>query len=830
MGGSLEFQYHLLFEQVDAWCSLCGLTMKASKFTINDMQQLATRRRGKCLSSVYVNISTSLLWQCAHGHQWKATPDNIKRGKWCPYCRGRHKTIDDMHRFARDRGGKCLSSAYVNPRTRLLWECAKGHRWKAVPNSIQQGTWCPVCSGNLTLTIEDMQHLAAERGGKCLSDVYLSNRRKLLWQCAEGHQWQAVPGNIRQGNWCPYCAGRGKTIEDMRRIAKGRGGKCLSKVYVSAQAHLLWECAQEHRWKARPNNVIRGSWCPHCAGIAPKTLEDMQVLAKERGGRCLSDHYVNSQTKLLWECIEEHQWESPPNRIQQGQWCPECSAGLGERICRAFFEQLFGKRFPTRWPRWLVNRRGNRMELDGYCEALKLAFEHQGEQHFSTKTQYLKTVEALRKRQEDDTCKVKVCEEHDIILLAVPEIPYRLAIGEVKAFIKAACLSWGVDLPRDFDTKAVDLRAAYCASRARRCLQEMQAIASKRGGTCLSEAYVNAKTKLLWECKQGHRWEMAPSRIRQGGWCARCAGTYRYTTIADMDMLAQERGGHCLSDRYANSHTRLLWECAKGHRWEATPNSVQQGSWCPACKGRVKVTISDMRALAEAKGGKCLSDEYAGVNRKILWQCAKGHKWKAATKDIRRGSWCPICAGNVRLTLADMQAISAARGGKCLSDRYVNSVTKMLWECSKGHRWEAPPIRIRQGGWCPYCAGKIRLTIDDMRAVAAERGGRCLSDKYVDNKTKLLWECKRGHRWKAQPNNVKHGQWCPYCVGKYKSIEDMRRMAREKGGKCLSNTYVSAKTRLDWECGQGHQWRATPDSIKRGSWCPICARLESGNR
>jgi len=32
----------------------------------------------------------------------------------------------------------------------------------------------------------------------------------------------------------------------------------------------------------------------------------------------------------------------------------------------------------------------------------------------------------------------------------------------------------------------------------------MQQVAKKRGGKCLSEKYVNAKTKLEWECRKGH--------------------------------------------------------------------------------------------------------------------------------------------------------------------------------------------------------------------------------------------------------------------------------------------------------------------------------------
>ncbi len=65
-------------------------------------------------------------------------------------------------------------------------------------------------------TIEEMQEIAMERDGKCLSDTYVNAHRKLLWQCAEGHQWEAPPYNVKIGSWCLVCAGNAKgTIEEM---------------------------------------------------------------------------------------------------------------------------------------------------------------------------------------------------------------------------------------------------------------------------------------------------------------------------------------------------------------------------------------------------------------------------------------------------------------------------------------------------------------------------------------------------------------------------------------------------------------------------------------
>lgn len=110
--------------------------------SIAEMQQLARERRGKCLSAAYVKSSTKLLWECAEGHRWEALPNNIKRGHWCPHCAGMVRdTIEEMHRIGRELGGKCLSDTYVNSKTKLLWECAEGHRWTAIPSSVKGGRW-----------------------------------------------------------------------------------------------------------------------------------------------------------------------------------------------------------------------------------------------------------------------------------------------------------------------------------------------------------------------------------------------------------------------------------------------------------------------------------------------------------------------------------------------------------------------------------------------------------------------------------------------------------------------------------------------------------------
>jgi len=305
-----------------------------------------------------------------------------------------------------------------------------------------------------------------------------------------------------------------------------------------------------------------------------------------------------------------------------------------------------------------------------------------------------------------------------------------------------------------------------------------------------------------------------------------------------MQRLAQEKGGRCLSDNYINNATKLRWECAEEHVWEATPAGIISGKWCLKCSGREKLTIEQMQEAAQARGGKCLSDIYVNARKKLEWQCAKGHKWFTIPDNvINKNSWCPKCAGlaNRKWTIEQMQELATHRGGKCLSAEYKGWETKLKWECAKGHIWLARPGNIKtNNAWCLKCSGKKKPTIEEMQMVAKAKGGKCLSAKYMGRATKLKWECSKGHRWWAMPAGIKiEGNWCPECavLNRTGTIEEMEELAKTKGGKCLSTVYISAMHELYWECTNGHIWQATPERVKRrGYWCIECTNAAKGKR
>lgn len=152
----------------------------------------------------------------------------------------------------------------------------------------------------------------------------------------------------------------------------------------------------------------------------------------------MSQRYLGTRRKLLWECKLGHKWKSTPDSFHAGQWCPECGTHIAEAICRVYFEHIFKRRFPKVRPKWLVNADGNQMELDGYCRSLSLAFEHHGVQHYQ-QSRFFHSKSGFEKRVTDDDKKRTLCRRHGVTLIEVPQIGKLTRLAVLGAFIVREC-------------------------------------------------------------------------------------------------------------------------------------------------------------------------------------------------------------------------------------------------------------------------------------------------------------------------------------------------------------------------------------------------------
>lgn len=554
------------------------------------------------------------------------------------------------------------------------------------------------------LTIEMMHEIAKQREGKCLSDKYINGNIKLRWQCNNGHIWKTTPITIKSGHWCPRCIGRGKTIEDMQKLAEAKKGKCISKRYVKAKNKLKWQCDKGHTWYAVPLSIKKGHWCPHCARKAKLSIEEMRHIAKNMGGKCLSKTYVNNLTKLKWKCSNGHTWEARPADVKRGQWCPYCSKGIGERICREYFERLLGYRFIKTRPNWLINDTGNKLELDGYNKKLGLAFEYQGIQHYQYLHHFHKNRANYAIRKRCDDIKKELCKKNNVELIHIKfNNDYNKLGKEIENKLKNNFV---------LVTSADKLDYHEFKVFSKKNLLELQEFAKSKGGKCLSKKYVDCYTKLKWRCDKGHVWEALPYSIKvMKTWCPQCAGTVK-GDVKEMQQLAKSKSGKCLSKDYTDNKTKLEWRCSKGHIWKTTPSQIKSGAWCPYCAKNQPLSLKDAQISAKSRSGECLSDRYINNRSKLKWKCRKGHIWKNSLSHIKSGQWCPICAierrsTKRRLSIEEVKYLAKRSKGKLLSKEYINAHTNLKWQCEKGHIWEATLLSVKyKGRWCPFCARK----------------------------------------------------------------------------------------------------------------------------
>lgn len=179
--------------------------------------------------------------------------------------------------------------------------------------------------------------------------------------------------------------------------------------------------------------------------------------------------------------------------------------------------------------------------------------------------------------------------------------------------------------------------------------------------------------------------------------------------------------------------------------------------------------------------------------------------------------------------LEELSLIAISKGGRLLSTEYINSHTKYKFIDEEGNEFEAIGYSVKQGRWSPYTAQKrkaislTKYTIDDLKAFAETKGGKCLSTEYIKDRTKYLWEDSSGRQFTMTWASVLNDKyWSPHEKAeklaklrtKY-SIEQLKEFAISKGGQCLSDTYTKLTDNYEWIDRNGVRFTRTWAGVQR---------------
>ena len=131
--------------------------------------------------------------------------------------------------------------------------------------------------------------------------------------------------------------------------------------------------------------------------------------------------------KYINRCNENVRKDSPPkpNGGSKGS--------KGETACKEFLESFYGEPFPKVRPPFLANpETGRNLELDGYNERLRIAFEYNGIQHYEFPNGTKMTKEEFEAQKRRDIFKINKCMELGIYLIV---IPYTIKLQDIPDYL-----------------------------------------------------------------------------------------------------------------------------------------------------------------------------------------------------------------------------------------------------------------------------------------------------------------------------------------------------------------------------------------------------------
>ncbi len=500
---------------------------------------------------------------------------------------------------------------------------------------------------------QQLEEYVSARGGVLVTEGVLLSSDRVVIRCGCGFEWDVQVGAlIHNKTWCPKCAGKhkGRADENVRAYVKLRGGEVLTEGRLVSNGRLDVRCKCGYEWNVGVGPLYQQqTWCPKCAGNLPRSLGELRTIAEARGGKLLSKLFTNVDATYDFECSLGHSFSNTFKHVEsRGQWCPTCNKPTkSEEIARETLRQIFGFKFPKVRPDWLRNSRGYKMELDGFSEELKIAFEYQGIQHFKSTTLFNTD---LSTRIEDDKRKVELCQQHNIRLLI---LTYEHGYEEFPAVIKQQLDKSGFDTSRYDFNKTIDLDKAYI--RDDRVL-ELKALLQPKGVEVISKKWLTSDAKYEFRCRVcGHRWKARGNAFfnsRSVAGCNKCArakaGESNKLDIEELRAFAASHGGKLLSTEYVRRNHTYQWQCHYGHFFsENFNNMAYRNQFCPECEGRHSkrpMSLSEAIEVLDSYQFE-MESEYISKSKPLTIRCraCKSNKETTMKRLIENDGACPSC-------------------------------------------------------------------------------------------------------------------------------------------------------------------------------------------
>lgn len=710
-----------IYEKLNVFLSQFGAKIKDGEKYENSESPLAIENKYGLVKKV---IANNIKRMTLKNDFWSFDGSNDDRQK---------RSYLEMKNIAEKKGGKLISPKFINIHSKLEFEDSLGYRFFMNGNSVKSGKWSPYEAKRVKdpeYHMKELRIIAEKRGGKLISKEYLGGKNKMEFQDSEGRIFYARSDQIKRGQWSPF--------------EKGIG---FSNEYY---------------------------------------INELKNIAKKRGGKLISTKYINSRTKLEFEDRNGEKFWATSSSIKKGFWSPFEGTGISEEITRQCLEYIFNKKF-LKTRKVLIREGKMPLELDGYNEALNIAFEYQGEQHYHKEKSIISNrinKEYLYKKiNKHDEEKRELCKKKNIVLIAVKFFPKNIKENEFLEYIlntlrnhKDYSIFKNYIKHTDLDKFNINYtKIPNCQNK----LKEIEKIVKNQGGELISKKYINNLTKLELKNEDGITFFKTYSQLIKGSWynkSRKYGETYYLTKIRE---IAEHKGGKLISSQCENRTSLLEMEDSKQRRFFRTYDSIIQGLWSPF---ENKIIINEnyyldrVRKIAENKGGKLLSTNYVNVRALLEFEDSEKRKFKKSYQSIVDGVWTPFVKKNKKdenYYITQMRKIAQTKGGKLISKKCkdVNSVLK--FKDANNNLFEEKYFKIIKGAWSPF-ENKTNLkkaqALNDFKNIVKIKNGKVLSkdNVYINNQSKLEIETEDGIRFFRSLIELRKGRWLKFNKKQHK--------------------------------------------------------------
>ena len=301
----------------------------------------------------------NVLWKCVKGHEWEARVADRSQGRGCPYCSNQKlllgfndlaTTNPKLSKEVSPNSKIKATEVIAGSEKKLLWICNSGHEWKATLGSRSKGAGCPYCSNkkiligfnDLATTNQELAQEVSSNSKIKATEVSAGSKKKLLWVCSKGHEWESTAAHRSEGNGCPYCSNQklltgfndlATTNPQLAKEVSPNSKIKATEATTFSNRKILWQCSNGHEWEDEVNHRSNGRGCPYCsnkkiligfndlATTNPKLAKEVSPNSKIKA----TEVTAGSNKKLLWICSRGHEWEAVVSSRSNGCGCPKCS-------------------------------------------------------------------------------------------------------------------------------------------------------------------------------------------------------------------------------------------------------------------------------------------------------------------------------------------------------------------------------------------------------------------------------------------------------------------------------------------------------------------------